>query len=332
MKVDMAIKEEFVLRFDVESGEIPLDLFIISANCVRQIATDISKCIFEQPPNVNIHIKTPRRGSFIDILNMIIDSKMIEAGIVLKILDTPEIRAFIKGLTGHDYTYYTDKIGVLLRNLIESFLRKKPKELDKVFEFDNAANLRQKFETSFKEKSKLYKKLEENKQIENIGFSNYSTYEINKKDFIEYAIDPNEDKSIIEYKLYENGKKYIRRILKVTKPVTDKESNGTWHFRDVNTNDIVHATMEDQDFREKFYYKGMFPLKKTEADDIMDVQIEYEEVDGKTKSNRIITVFKFNDEILEEPPKGLNIHQVTLDSNVGQTMLNFDDESKDKNV
>lgn len=323
----MDLKEEFILRFDVKSGEIPLDLFITSANCVKQIASDISKCIFEQPPKININVKVPRNGSFVDVLTMILDSEILKAGIALKILDTSEVRAFIRGLTGHEYPYYTNKAGVLLKNLIKYFLKKKPRDLDGVFEFDKAANLRQKFEVSLREKHKFYKKLKENKQVENIGFSYSGDYDINREDFGLYADYPEEYQNMVESKIYENGIKYVRRILKIVKPVTDKESNAAWNFKDMRTNESVSATMEDNSFRAKFYYEGMFPLKRTGADDILDVHIEYEELGGRTKSNKIITVFKFNDIVLEEPPDDLKVYQVTLDRNMGQSILNFDNNN-----
>lgn len=323
----MDIKEEFILRFDVKSGEIPLDLFITSANCVKQIASDISKCIFEPPPKININVKVPKNGSFVDVLSMILDSEILKTGIALKILDTAEVRAFIRGLTDHEYPYFTNKAGELLRNLIRSFLKKKPKELDRIFKSDEAANLRQKFEVSLREKNKLYKKLKENKQVENIGFSYSGDYDINREDFGLYADYPEEYQTMVESKIYENGVKYVRRILKIVKPVTDKESNAVWNFKDIQTNESVSATMEDNSFRAKFYYEGMFPLKSTGADDILDVQIEYEELGGRTKSKKIITVFKFNDIVLEKPPENLKVYQVTLDRDIRQSMLDFDNNN-----
>ena len=96
-------------HFDVTRHSVPLDQFINTAKNTQVILNNFNQEFFGNQLKVKIDMLTPRNGGLIEILGIGV------AGYVTKLfwefLQSDVGKAFVKGLTGHEPSYWAEKLG-----------------------------------------------------------------------------------------------------------------------------------------------------------------------------------------------------------------------------
>lgn len=338
--------QELLVHFDVADQRLTIDEFYQTAITVRTLTDVFNKVLFENQAIVGVYIRPPKPGGVVEVLDLVVKHPVISwvvaqygaqflEGILKDITgkDVTEIgsafsaetRQFLRDLSTSAYNDYQKlKVDIpvgleLLKGSVENFLLKEPKHIVAMHLNDQIPV------EAFNAKSKFYTMCARSGKIRGIGFSKKHYFPITQQNFQKY-IQPEIFESInvqTRYELHE---------VTIVAPVNVADSNVQWKTEDKYSHKKLSFYMVDNTFRKEFL-GGLYPLKETNKDDEMLVQIEYiitTHPNGKKSERRqAIKVFRFNNRVLATVPKGIKLNVPTLTANPQQGEL-FDTKIYEK--
>ena len=103
-----------VYHFDVEQHRIPVRQFVDTAKATLAILDNFNEELFDNKGKFELRIITPQPGGFIGVFEVIVGV----GGVIWASLSTDIGKAFIKGLTGHEPAFWSERLGEKSRKLI----------------------------------------------------------------------------------------------------------------------------------------------------------------------------------------------------------------------
>lgn len=285
---------ELPIHFDTDNHWMKAGDFLAFTKDLEKIGKDFSKNIFGKKVVLQMYVLPPEEGSFLGRWGI----TLLIGGGIWQGLETDIAKAFVKGLTGNEPSYYAEQLGsetrkgaLLIRDATQGFLEK----------IDTGVVVPvMQFEIAYEAKTDFYKKCLENPEIKGIGFSEEHEFPVKRKDFIGQILKPEENNSDLkpDYEIHQ---------LLIASSVNTLDSHAQWRLQDTQTKTFLYAYLKDIKFQEKFF-SGDFPLKLTENDDIIIAMVEYKkqlrEGEIKITERNIIKVYKFNNITVEDLPEG----------------------------
>lgn len=143
------------------------------------------------------------------------------------------------------------------------------------------------FDKIIKAKSDFYLSCVADEDVRGVGFSDEEVFPVKRSGFFKHISKDRTRQVPSEFRVYDAV---------VISPV-DVDKDIKWEFSDVLTRVSIKAYMRDYDFKRKFL-SGMFPLKRTNRDDVVKIVVEYkrQERNGEIENKEISvhTVCEFN--------------------------------------
>ena len=314
---------EFPIHFDVPGHYLKIDDFVSFSIDLEKIVTEFNKKIFRTDASVEIFILPPESGTLLAVWGINFAVTSLSVGSLFMALDTDISKGFVKGLTGHEPSYYAKIAGseakkgaLLLADAARWFLAEDDNDVNQ--EIVNNVN----FPEAYFAKNDFYKKCLANNEISGIGFTRGDSFSIKRDTFSHKIVD-------LSNANLELATEYEIHQLRVVSPVNTLESRAQWHLQDMQTHRALLAHLKDENFRANFF-SGKYPLKFHETDDTIIAMIEYKKanIEGVIKivERNIIRIYKFNNIVFDEIPKRMTILSVSkIKSGASERQLSFFD-------
>lgn len=318
---------ELPIHFDVPEHYLKIDEFIGFSTDVQKIVNEFNSRIFAGLSDVEVYIIAPESGTFLGKLGIRLTRTSLSVGFIFMALDTDIAKNFVNGLTGHEPSYYAEMSGseikkgaIVLADSTRGFLEKNTnaRELSSVRPED--------FPEAYYAKNNFYQRCLVNERISGVGFTCDDDFPIKRNDFAHRVADSIDGNLELE-------PEYDTHQFRVVSSVNTIDSKAQWGLQDVQTHRFLNAHLKDDRFQKEFF-SGRYPLKLNETDDVMVAMIEYKKlrIDGLPKivERNIIRVYKFNNIILDEIPRGTIISSVSkIRSGASERQIGlFDSASK----
>ena len=285
----LAEQQEFIFHFDVSKEEISLESFIEISNALERTCSSVANLLFDAK-DCKIVLKPIEKGSLKLFYTIVV------AGILCPMVpDT--INGILQEYTGHDWGYYAGKSMRAITDTVTELFKADTVRLKKT-ERSLPDERKSDFDKIIKAQSDFYRVLDKDNNIRALGFTEESVYPIQRKDFSLHISDDIERDKPAEIAL---KNLVIYRSLNVNE-------DGKWEFRDKADGKHFSATIEDENFKNKFL-SGKTPLKKSKQDDEIKALVQYDKKikNGNTTNPTISikTVYYFNNKILLPIPQNL---------------------------
>jgi len=301
------------LHFDTEQNSLDLDTFINTTNAVEHILNILNQKIFERKINYRIYVLPPEPGSFKQKLAIVGTC----IGGALFFLDGDTGKAFFKGLTGHEPSYWSENAGenirelILLKEATKGILQKDVPTLIKIG-LDN-----QNYEGIYNAKNQFYKACIIDEKINAVGFDNSDNFSVTRSNFIDHTSAQNLDLvTSFDLKIHD---------LIIVSPITAKKIKNMWRTVDKNTKEKVNFYIKDDEFYLDFI-AGLHPIKASKDDDEITALIRYEHtykngvlIDTKKYA---IKIFRFNGTKIADFPE--NLEDLNIKFNEKKNPLQMD--------
>lgn len=108
--------EIILIHFDVLEHHLPLNAFIVTAQSTEALVASFNERLFDGKLYFEMIVLPPEAGTFKSRLGIVV----ITGGILWNALDTDITKAFVKGLTGEEPSYWSQQAGERLRSAIQS--------------------------------------------------------------------------------------------------------------------------------------------------------------------------------------------------------------------
>ena len=286
MSLEEKIREDIIVHFNVNEHYLSLSDFLITAKSVQSVVNEFNSQFFDGKLVEDIVVVPPEEGGFLVNFGII-------AGIVVgafAVIDGDSGKAYIKGLTGHEPSYYSEKLGettrsgaFILKDAVKGFLEMEVNSLR------NVGLTPKEFPQAFRAKNDFYKMCIADKRINGVGFVCEDSFPVSRKAFFD-RIDFADGNLELE-------PEYRVHHLRIISSVNTIGSNAKWNFKDMQTRESFRAYLKDERFKLEFFSGGC-PLKLKEEDDVIVAKVEYRKIrkDGEIRvfEINIIEVYKFN--------------------------------------
>jgi hypothetical protein len=302
------------IHFDVPEHYIPLDTFIETANQTRVVIESLNKQIFDGELQFQLVVFPPEEGSFLTRLGVIL---VAGYGVAWSFMESDVGKAFIRGLTGHEPSYYSEQAGLQLRDILEvrsidietgSIEREHDLALNglmndivvdstKSFLTTDERALRivgitpQKFHDAYEARNHFYQALAADPEIQGVGFDETPDFPIKRKDFarLQVPLSPKEASAPdIDWEVE-------LVALKVTSPNWDmNDDKRPWKGKDDSNRDRFFR-IDDLQFWNFVHSRRLDP----QIVDTIQAQVAFPK--GQRRHSRVLRVLKFNDVVLGEP-------------------------------
>ncbi len=292
------------IHFNVPNHYLPLVEFIETANDVANILEDFNLKFFEGKLNIQILVMPSEDGSFLKKLGI---SVVLATTVSWGFIESDTGKGFVKGLTGHEPSYWAEKAGkktkelLILKESTTGFLEKDNQTLNDFGIHEND------FPSAFKARNSFYRMCLEDAEIAGIEFNDSGDFPISRANFANYftpevAVDDAPPKSV--YKIHQ---------LDIVAPVICEGSSAQWRTRDAKTLTPLNFHLKDDEFFQGIL-SGKYPLKETKKNDVITVCIEYiimeENGEEKVCERNAIKVYKFNDVLIAKVPDDIDFEAV----------------------
>lgn len=304
--------EEFYIHFDQDKHYLSVKDYELVIKTTKEIFNNVTKDIMEIN-DVELLVYAPEKGCIITIFGI-----SIGVGGILYFLETDIGKTFVKGLLGHEPSYWAGKTGELIRAIIIKLYTASQDELKTFIEEMRKINeVVVKLDKSLKAISNFYIMCNKNAGLRGIGFEKEENFPIQRKDFFSHFTD-----DIIR----DLGVHNEYKALTIVKPVTKRTSKGKWTLSETGTNEEQNYSMEDEAFREKTL-NGDFVKQNPEDDEIIaltEYNLESKNGNKVIKDRKVVTVYEFNKNKFEnrELPSDFELNNAKLKADLtGQLNL-----------
>lgn len=302
-KVEKDNSNIIYFHFDTKESQLSVEAFGQLVKSLNTVTDNVSKFFYSENTKCSIYIMPPENGSFKSKFCVFI------AGAVVTTALGNFGEGVLEGITGHDYRYYGNKTGELIKDVTVGIFSKTSQELDAVLP-DNGY-----LDPSVKAKTDFYISIANDDNVLSLGFTDEDKTLIQKSQFVHY-IAPDKMRDVA------NVEEYAK--LTIIKPITVR-STQVWTLRDHSKNKNDDYKILDDNFKE-LVWSGENPLKESEAPDEILAKIEY----VKEMKNGIITtvqtnitdVYQFNDKVIKELPLDFVLNEpVKVEDKSGQMSI-----------
>lgn len=288
--------EYFYIHFNKDDHCLTIDEFDLVIKSVKDVFNNLNDDIIESDIKAELVVYAPEKGSLLVTIGAI-------AGGTIYFLETDIGKKFVKGLTGNEPSYYAEKAGLLIKDLLTAIYSKSQSEIKQIIEdLKEINNKILKLDKSIKAKSDFYRMCLSNKEIKDIGFDKTENYLISRQGFQNHV-----SKDIVRH----IPSDIMLQELIVTRPVT-VESKAKWELKDKATNEKANYSLADEDFKRKVLDGNM--LKQTKNDDYLIAKVEYvKELKNGVEKNldkKILEVYQFNDMHFATIPSDLELNKM----------------------
>lgn len=304
------------LHFNVEGHSIPLADFIDTARSVSGVIRSFNDEIFGGSLRYEIIVLPPQAGTFLSRLGVVV----LGAGaVIFSALESDIGKAFVKGITGNEPAYYAEKVGLKVKDLIESFSSREEIHEKKVIsdiivdsargflsrEYDDLRKsgiTKDRFGEAYRSRNEFYQTCYRNADIKSIGFDETDHFPISRRDFSRYIIDvPNKEDEDDEAD-WNVEIVYIQ----VTSPNWDRrDGQRLWKAR-LHGDKLVTFSVDDERFWELVDSKSI----PTKVRDVLKVQWIFVKDGEKRKSIRVVRVLEINSQKLSDPMPDSEIERI----------------------
>lgn len=304
------------IHFKVPGHFLPLRTFVETAKQTQAIVDVFNRQIFGEQLHYSVLVLPPEPGSFLTRLGIFVTAGTILGGLGAA-LETDMGKGFVRGFTGNEPAYWTERAGVLLREKLlpdgnapaitaptpqdraeqitssmimaeatKTFLQKDALELSRL-----GADTKR-FRDAYEARNLFYKSCYENPQLSALGFEEDEEFPIQRSDFsrLQVTLPPREDQD-------EGPWRVTIEMLNVTSPVWDRDDKQRqWKGKDADGHDR-YFKIEDENFWELVKDQRLDP----HIIDTIKVQWAFHENKVRPKDARVLRVLEYNGERLAEP-------------------------------
>lgn len=316
-EIKKIVSDDINIHFDVLEHSVSLDVFKQTAFSLEKIAKNLNRSLFNNSLDVIIYISAPKKGSVLEILNLILINYPAEVLITTYLSNLISKRFFNKSITeivdnlGNKFIDTsideTNRLNstkneisinieialLLLKEAILNIFKYNNEELEK---YDINGKTTKKIIEAKNDFYKVCIKSENN--IKALGFDNTDNFPIKKKEFMSHIVDLDNLSNSI-YKLH--------KVIIVSPVIVDGD-NGVWRTKILGNNNSLSFFMDDEDFKNSIF-SGTRPIKITNKDDELTVYVEYKtytDEKGRLKEKRsAIKVYSYNNTEIAPIPKEL---------------------------
>ena len=288
------------IHYDVPRHEIPLVQFVNSANSLKNIIDDFNKEIFDKNINYELFICAPEEGGLKEICKIVV----ISGGLLWASLESDIGKAYIKGLTGNQPSYYAEEAGVktgelvkdpkIISDMVVGFLQKETEELEKI------GMSKHHHKQAYDAKNTIFQGCLDNSEVQGLGFDDSHNFPIQRSDF-ERHISPlsrNEEEE-------ENTDWVVETSdLIVYSPNWKREKNLVWRGDTTKFKDVSFV-IEDEAFWKHVEVKDIQPDVK----DNIRVQWAYIANNTKPKNVRVLRVLNYNGKEISKQLSGSQLDE-----------------------
>ena len=281
--------EKLYINFKQENNYMSIADYEQVLKTTKTIFENITQDIMNIGSDVELIVYAPQKGCILTIFGI-----SISVCAIFKFLESDMGKAFVKGLTEHEPSYWTGQFGKLIRTLIVKIYSMTQEELENFIEkYKQYDKMAYKLDKSRKAVSNVFQMCINNSHIKAIGFNKEDIYTIEKESF---------DKHITGDINKELDSKIVLKRLKIIRPVTATSNlKDKWTLAEVGTSEGQSYIMEDARFQAKTL-DGNF-VKQGVNDDEIEAQVELKVVlkngEERTKDRKILTVYTMNGESFE---------------------------------
>jgi hypothetical protein len=310
---------EIILHFDVPEHYIPLNQFIDTARSAQDIIESFNKEFFEGKAKYEIWVRTPEPGGLTEVLAVIFTCMTS----VWAFLCTDIGRAYIKGLTDQDPTYWADQLGkktrqlseidkqrlcaIIIAMMVTGFLQRDTPDLEKI------GLSQEKFRKAYIARNKFYEACIENEEVRGLGFDRSHVFPITRAEFSDFIVDlpsPPEIQEIEEAICW----KFDTADLLVNSPNWKRDSKRKWQGSTPEKQDIAFV-IEDENFWEHVNLKDISP----NITDNMQVQWIYQNNAAKPTNARVLRVLSYNGKEISAPLTDAELDAQVNNLSIGKT-------------
>ncbi|MFA7275853.1 MAG: hypothetical protein WC043_03515 [Pseudobdellovibrionaceae bacterium] len=284
------------LHFDVPEHHIPLSQFIDSAKSAQEIIDNFNQEFFENCIKYEVRVITPQKGGVIELLGIGVAGYILEK--CWNFLESDIGKAYIKGLTSHEPTYWAEQLGKKTKELAEidkkklltavlalmvmGFLQKDTADLQKT------GLSKEKFRAAYSARNRVYEACIKNPEVQGLGFDTSHDFPIKRTDFPRFIVDI---PAQLEPPEIEDNKIWTVDTvdLIVHSPNWKRDNKRKWQGSTTDTQDIAFI-VEDDNFWHHVKIKDIDP----DINDSMRVQWAYPAGAGKPANVRVMRVISYN--------------------------------------
>lgn len=305
-QVEITDNNTIYFYFDTLESKLSVSSFNQLVESLNIVTNNVSKVLLGEQSKCSIFILPPEEGSFKSKFCIFV------AGAVFSTAVGSFGEGVLEGITGHDYRYYGNKTGMLIKDVTTGIFAKPVSELDEILPQNGSLDI------SVKAKTDFYLKIMNDKNVLSLGFTKDDKSAINKSQFA-YYVAPDKMRDVA------NVEEYAK--LTIIKPITVRSSQ-MWTLKDHAKNKNDDYKILDDNFKE-LVWSGENPLKESKAPDEILAKIEYvkEMKNGviTTVQTNITDVYRFNDRVLKELPADFKLNEPTKVDNTNGQMTIFDE-------
>ena len=287
------------IHFGVDASRLPASDVITSLKSVIRIVHEVERQFTGRKKidgGTQIYVAPIERGS-LEIIFIIVGGFVS----LVKLEESKNFAVFVEKVTGKKYE--GGKIGAYLGQFTNYILKTPVSEINKAK--PDSINL----DKPIKDKSKFYKMLQENGDVESVCFDDDKS-DLIPRDQFERHIISSRDKMPLRYR-----EEY--RTVIIASAVTIDKQNAKWSFVNFEGWKEFKAYMEDRDFKRGFLYKSQYPLKENFDPDTIYALFKIEQIEegGVVKDGNkihVMKVYRFNDIRIAEPPVKEREHSFSL--------------------
>lgn len=308
--------EVIPIHFDVPDHHLPLKTFIETASQTEAVIAALNEKLFDGRLQYEILVLPPEVGTFKTKLAIVCSTFAAFWALV----ESDSGKGLIKGLTGHEPSYWTELAGQKIRQKIVSSVQSASTEREQESQEHRVQTLTQAiiivestksflqkdtddlsrigvqppaYRDAFEARNLFYKSCYDNSEIRSIGFEEAEHFPIKRSDFarLQVALPPREEEP-------EQHPWHVEiAALKVTSPNWDRsDKQRLWKGRDSQGREKLFK-IED----ENFWHLAKEEKLNLHVIDIIKVQWAFQIVNNRPRDIRVLAVLEYNDEVLTSP-------------------------------
>lgn len=306
------------LHFDVPEHHIPLSQFIDCAKSAQDIVDNFNKEFFDNELKFDVRVVAPKEGGLIELIGIGVAGYIAEK--CWTFLESEIGKAYTKGLTGHEPSYWADVAGqktrkiaridkqkafnMLLALMVLGFLQKDTSDLERT------GLSKEKFRTAYSARNRVYEACIKNTEVRGLGFDKSHDFPIKRCDFPKYIVEipPLPEKQEPEG---DTRWKVDTVDLIVHSPNWKRDNNRKWQGSTTEKQDISFA-IEDENFWKHVKAKDFTP----KIIDNLRVQWAHPEHASKLTHVRVLRVISYNGTKISAPLSAAELEKELTDYKV----------------
>ena len=327
--IDLVTREyndrKIVYHFDVEQRSIPVRQFVDTANATLAILDNFNEELFDNKGKFELRVITPQPGGLIELFEVIV----VFGGTIWAFLSTDIGKAYIKGLTGHEPAFWSERLGKKSRKLIpnkdkdggpppdvmqlmvskpeiegdpkESMLLEAAVLAELIVRFlethadqlEKIGFTKRKFRKAYTAKNRVYQACVDNREVQGLGFDSSDSFQFKRADFPRYITQlPEEEKPD-----QEDPQEWMVETVDLLANSPNWTRDGRkWQGKTEKFKDIAFS-IEDEGFWHHVQIKDI----KQDFGDNMRVQWAYPAGGSKPSHVRVLKVLSFNGRKIADP-------------------------------